>query len=113
MRRRAALRVRKQHVAFHLFAAVDHHIDHVAALDRHFAGGRLKLFDRDDAFGLVAEIDDDVFGGDAEDGALHHFVGGRRGKMTVIFEQMLVALGDRGVHLPVVLVYGHSASTAH
>ena len=113
MRSRAALRVRQQHVAFHLFAAVDHDIDYIAALHRHFAGGGLKLFDGDDAFGLVSEIDDDVFGGDAQDGALDHLVGCRRGKLTVIFEQMLVALGDRGVHLPVVLVYGHSASTAH
>src|ERR1035437_3876869 len=60
------LGVREQHVAFHLFAAVDHDIDHIAALHRHFAGGGLKLVDRDDAFGLVSEIDDDVFGGDAD-----------------------------------------------
>jgi len=34
----------------------------------------LKLFNKDDAFGLVSEIDDDVFGNDAEDGTLDHFV---------------------------------------
>src|ERR1035437_3789567 len=106
------LGVGEQHVAFHVFAAVDHDVDHIAALHRHFAGGGLKLVDGDDAFGLVSEIDDDVFGGDAEDGALDHFVGCRRGKLTVIFEQMLVTFGDRGVQLPVVLVYGHTASTA-
>src|SRR4029077_20912043 len=107
------LGVREQHVAFHLLATVDHDVDHIAALHSHFTGGRLKLINGDDAFGLVSEIDDDVFGGDAEDGALDHFVGCRRGELTVIFEQVLVVLGDRGVHLPVVLVYGHSASTAH
>src|ERR1035437_8460657 len=106
------LGVREQHVAFHMFAAVDHDVDHIAALHRHFAGWGLKLVDGDDAFGLVSEIDDDVFGGNAEDRALDHFVGRWRGKLTVIFEQMLVALVDRGVHLSVVLVYGHSASTA-
>jgi len=61
---------------------------------------------------LYPEVDDDGFGGDAEDRALDHFVSRRRGELTVIFEQMLVALGTEGFHLPVVLVYGHSASTA-
>ena len=51
---------------------------------------------RNHAFGLVAEIDDDVFAGDAEDGALQDFVGGRRREMAVIFEQMLVILGTDG-----------------
>ena len=69
--------------------------------------GRLKLLDGDDAFGLVAEIDDDVFGGDAENGALQHFVGGGRREVAVVFEKMLVVLRDRLVHLPVVMVYGH------
>src|ERR1017187_8949608 len=106
------LGVREQHVAFHLFAAVDHDVHYIAPLHRHFTGGGLKLVDGDDAFGLITKIDDDILGGDTEDGALHHFVGRRGGELTVIFEQMLVVFGDRGVHLPVVLVYGHSASTA-
>ena len=104
--------VREQHVAFHLFAAVDHDIDHIAALDGYFTGRGLKLLDGNNAFRLVSEIDNDVFGGNAEHRALDHFVGCRGGKLTVIFEQVLVTLGDRRVHLPVVLVYGHSASTA-
>ena len=107
MRRRAALVWREQDVAFDLFAVVDHDVDHVAELYGDFAGWGLELFDRNDAFGLVPEIDNDVFCGDAEDRALQHFVGGWRGEMTVIFEQVLVVFGDRWIHLPVVLVYGH------
>ena len=58
--------VRQEHVAFGLFAVLDHHIDDVAWLDGDFAGAGLKLLDGHDAFGLVAEVDDDVFGGDPE-----------------------------------------------
>jgi hypothetical protein len=105
--------MREEDIAFHLLAVVDHHIDDVAALNRDLASRRLELFDRDDAFGLISEIDDHIFGGDAKDGTLHYFIGGWRGKLTIIFEQMLVVFGDRRVHLPVVLVYGHSASASY
>ena len=75
--------------------------------------GALELLDRDQAFGLVSEIDDHVLGGDAQDRALQNLVGGRRGEVAVIVEKILVAFGDLLVRLPVVLVYGHQASADH
>jgi hypothetical protein len=50
----------------------------------------LKLFERNDALGLVSEVDDDVFRSNAEDRALQNFIGGRWGKVAVIFEESLV-----------------------
>ncbi len=105
--------MREQHVAFRLLALLDHHIDHVAGLHRHFAARRAKLLDGDDAFGLVSEIDDHVLGGDSKDGALQNFVGRGRGEVAVIVEKILVVLRDQLVHLPIVLVYGHYASARH
>ena len=106
-------RVREQDVAFGLLAVVDHDIDHVARLHRDFAAGALKLLDRNDAFGLVAEIDDHVFGGDAENRSLQNFVGGGRREMAVVVEKILVVVRDLLVRLPVVRVYGHYASASH
>ncbi len=58
-------RVREQHVAFGLRpAVVDHHVDDVAALDGDFAAWSLKLLDGDEAFALIAEVDDNFFGVD-------------------------------------------------
>jgi hypothetical protein len=103
-------RVREQYIPLELLAMVDHHIDGVTYTHGEFARWRLKLLDGDDAFGLVAEIDDDVFALDTKDRALQNFIGGRWGKMAVVFEQMLVALRTQRVHLPFVMVYGHYAS---
>ena len=100
-------RVREQDVAFGLLAVIDHDVDHVAGLHRDFAVGILKLLERNEAFGLVSEVDDHIFGGDREDRTLQNFVGGRRGEVAVIFEKILVILRDHLVHLPFVLVYGH------
>jgi hypothetical protein len=61
----------------------------------------------------VAEVDDHVFGRDVQNGALQHFIGGRRGEVAVVVEKVLVTLGDCLVHLPVVLVYSHYASADH
>ena len=107
-------RVREQDVAFHgARRLLDHHVDDVAGLHGNFAGWALKLLDRHDAFGFVAEIDDDFFGGDAQNGTLQDFIGGGRGEVAVIFEKILVVFGNRLVHLPIVLVYGHQASATH
>ncbi len=89
-------------VAFGLLAMLDHHVDHVAGLNRDLAGGTLKLIDGNDAFGFVAEVDHHVLGGDAENGALKNLVGGGWGEVTIVFEKMLVV-----VSLPVVRVHGH------
>src|ERR1035437_8022349 len=105
-------RVRQEHVSFGLPAAIDHHVHDVAGPNGDFTAGSLELFNRDDAFGLVPEIDDDVLGGDAQHGSLQHFIGGGRGKVAVVVEKALVALGDRLVHLPIV-VHGHYASADH
>src|SRR5206468_1941988 len=70
--------------------------------------GSLKLVEWDQAFRFIPEVYDDVFAGDGKDSALENFVGGRRRKVAVILEEILVILD-----LPVVLVYGHCASTCH
>ena len=107
-------RVREQDVPFGLLAAVvDHHIDGVSRLHRDFAAGPLKLFDRNQPFGLVSEIDDDVFGGKAEHRALQDLIRGGRREMAVIVEKILVVVRDFLVGLFVVRVYGHYASASH
>ena len=94
--------------AVRLLSVVDHHIDGVTGLYRNFAGRGLKFLDRNNPLALVPEIDDDILAGNAEDGALQDLVGGGRGKVAVIFEELLVVLD-----LPVVLFHGYSASAAH
>ena len=98
--------VRKQDVPFGLLAMFDHDVHDVAGLDRNVAAGILELLDRDDAFGLVSEVDDHVFGGNPQDNALQNFVGGGRGEVAIIVEKILVVLRDLLFRLPVV-VYGH------
>ena len=73
----------------------------------------LKLFDRNQAFRLVAEIHDDVFGGNTEDRALQNFVRGRGREMAVIVEKILVIVGDFLFGWLIVRVYGHYASASH
>jgi hypothetical protein len=85
--------VREENVAFGLFAVIDHDVDHVAGFDGYFALVILKLVEGNEAFGFIAEVDDDVFGVDREDDALDNFVGGWRGKMRVVVEQKLVVFG--------------------
>ena len=60
------------------------------ALHRDGAVGLRELLDRNQAFGLVSEIDDHVFVGDLEDVALQQFAFVRRGEMTVVVDELLV-----------------------
>jgi len=92
---------------------IDHHIDGVAGTYRNLAAGPLELLDGDEAFALVPEIDDDIFGGDTKNRALQNLVGGGRREVAVIVEKVLVAFGDLLVRLPVILVYGHYVSADH
>ena len=85
---------------------LDHDVHRIARLDRDFAAGILKLLDGDDAFGFVSEVDDHVLGGHPQDYALKNLVGGGRGEVTIILEEILVVLWDLLVRLPVI-VHGH------
>ena len=88
-------RVREQNVSFGLFAGVvDHHIDRVSRLHRHFAAGPLELLDGNQTFGFVTEIDDDVLGRNTEDRALQDFIRGRGREMAVVVEKILVVIRD-------------------
>ena len=61
---------REDDVAFTVFGALEQHVDDVAGLDGDLAGLVDELVDRDDAFGLVADVDDDFRRRDFEDGSL-------------------------------------------
>ena len=50
---------REDDVAFAVFGALEQHVDDVAGLDGDLAVLVEELVDRDDAFGLVADVDDD------------------------------------------------------
>jgi hypothetical protein len=62
---------------------------------------------RDNAFGLIAEIDDDVFGSQAENGTLQDFIGRGRRKIAVVTQQFLIAVRHSLVQLPVIVLVGH------
>ena len=63
---------REHDVAVAIFGALEQHVDRVARLHGHFAALVEKFVDADDAFGFVADVDDDFGRGDFEDRALHH-----------------------------------------
>ena len=50
---------REDDVAFAVFGALEQHVDDVAGLHGDLAGLVDELVDRNDAFGLVADVDDD------------------------------------------------------
>ena len=106
-------RMRKQHVALGLLAAVlDHHVDSIAHMNGKLARVGLELLNGNKAFALVAEVDDDVFAGNTENPALQNFVGGGRSKMRIILKKILIILGDRLIRLRV-FVNRHCASACH
>ena len=61
---------REDDVAFAVFGPLEQHVDDVAGLDGDLAVLVEELVDRDDAFGLVADVDDDFGRGDLENRAL-------------------------------------------
>ena len=63
---------REHDVAVAVFGALEQHVDRVARLDGDLAALVEELIDADDAFGLVADVDDHFGGGDFEHRALHH-----------------------------------------
>jgi hypothetical protein len=77
-------------------------------MDSNFPGRVQKLLARNYTFGLEAEIDNYVFGRDAEDCTREDFVAGWRTKVGVVVKELLVALRDLLVHLLVVLLLGHA-----
>ena len=61
---------REDDVAFAIFGALEQHVDDVAGLHGDLAVLVEELVERDDAFGLVADVDDHFRGGDLEHRAL-------------------------------------------
>ena len=84
------LLVREQDVPFEALAVIDHHVDHIARLDANFAIRALELLDGNQAFGFVAEVYDDFFGVDFEDGPLQDLAFRRGSEMAVVLEKVLV-----------------------
>ena len=60
-------------MAFTIFGALEQHVDHVACLHGDLAVLVEELVDGDEAFGLVADVDDDLGFGDLEHRALDDF----------------------------------------
>ncbi len=56
--------VREEDVALHFLAMIDHDIDHISRLDLDFAARGAELFDGNQTFGLVSEVDNDFLCGD-------------------------------------------------
>ncbi len=84
-------------VAFKVRAvAVNHDVDGVAFAHNDGSVGQMELLDGHDAFGLVSEVDDHLFVGDAQHMAGEQFAFGGRRKMTVFLYQMLVVVGVGG-----------------
>src|SRR5688572_1846440 len=67
------LLARQHDVAFTIFGALEQHVDGVALLHGHVAVLVEKLVNRDETFGLVPHVDDDVALGDFQHRALDHF----------------------------------------
>ena len=64
------LLARQHDVAFTILGALEQHVDGVARLHGDVAVLVEELVDRDETFGLVADVDDDVAFGDLQHGAL-------------------------------------------
>ncbi len=69
---------------------VHHHIDLIAHLNVNAAIRQRELFDGNQTFGLVAEVDDHVFIVEFHDAALQQFALVGRSKMSVIVDELLV-----------------------
>ena len=84
---------REHDVAFAVLGALEQHVDDVAGLRGDLAGLVDELFDRDDAFGLEADVDDDFGRRHFHDGALDDFA------FRDVAEAGIVKLQEGGVFL--------------
>ena len=82
---------REDDVAFAVFGPLEQHVDDVAGLNRDLAVLVEELVDRDDAFGFVADVDDDFGGGDFENRSLDDFA------FRDIAEAVIVGIEQPGV----------------
>ena len=73
-------------------------VDHVSFTNNYLAGLVEELVDRDDAFGLVANVDDDLVGGHFEHGALDDFT------FRDVAEAVIVKVQKSGVFLWICVV---------
>ena len=89
------LLARQHDVAFAVFGALEQHVDHVSFTNNYLAGLVEELIDRDDAFGLVANVDHDLVCGDFENGALDDFT------FREVAEAVIVKVQQAGVFLRV------------
>ena len=84
---------REDDVAFAVFGALEQHVDGVAGLHGNLPGLVDELVDGNDAFGLVADVDDDFGRGDFEDGALDDLT------FRDVAEAVIVKVEEAGIFL--------------
>ena len=89
---------RQHDVAFAVFGALEQHVDHVSFTNNYLAGLVEELVDGDDAFGLVADVDHDLVGGDFQNGALDDFT------FREVAEAVIVKVEQAGVFLRIGVV---------
>src|SRR6185503_13136896 len=82
---------REDDVAFAIFGPLEQHVDDVAGLNGDFAGLVEELVDRDDAFGFVADVNDDFGGSDFENRSLDDFT------FRDIAEAVIVGIEQPGI----------------
>jgi hypothetical protein len=82
---------REDDVAFAVFGPLEQDVDDVAGLNRDLAVLVEELVDRDDAFGFVADVDDDFGGRDFENRSLDDFA------FRDIAEAVIVGIEQPGV----------------
>jgi hypothetical protein len=61
--------VRQQYIAFYLFTVVDHDVHDISGTHLNLAIRTAELFNGDEAFGLVSDVDDDFGCGNFQDTA--------------------------------------------
>ena len=96
---------REHDIAVAIFRTLEEHIDRVARLHGDFAALVEKFVDADDAFGFVADVDDDFRGGDFEDCTLHHLAFRDVAEAVIVdvehpgkFLRVRVVILERGEH---------------
>src|SRR6185503_6818002 len=92
---------REDDIAIAIFGPLEQHVDNVAGLDRNLAALIQELSDLDDAFRLVADVDDHLRRRHLEDGPLHDLAFRDVPEAVIVGLQEIVELG--GVDLLVVV----------